>query len=264
MTAFIETRAFERFITLVIMVNAVTLGLETSPSVMNQWGSAILFIDQICLTFFVGELLLKLVRYRLSFFRSAWNLFDFAVVAIALFPATGGLSVLRALRVLRTLRLISVSPHLRQVIEGLLRAVPGLSSVGVIMGLIFYVGAVVATKLFSEAFPDWFGGIGRSAYTLFQVMTLESWSMGIARPVMEKFPLAWLFFVPFILIATFTMLNLFIAIIVTSIQSQNAPAEEKTPVISPVDQENLLAEIRALRQELKASRRSSPPPDLQL
>lgn len=187
---------------------------------MAQRGPLILAVDRICLTLFVVELILKLGLQRAAFFRNAWNVFDFAVVFIALLPATGGLSVLRALRVFRTLRLISVSPHLRRVVGGLLQAIPGLSSVGVIMGLIFYVASVVATKLFGAAFPDWFGSIGKSAYTLFQVMTLESWSMGIVRPVLEKFPLAWLFFIPFILIATFTMLNLFIAVIVNSLQAQ--------------------------------------------
>src|SRR5690606_2154296 len=107
-------------------------------------------------------------------------------------------------------------------------AIPGLSAIALVLLLIFYVFAVIATRLFGEAFPDWFGHLGASLYTLFQVMTLESWSMGIARPVMERYPYAWLFFMPFILVATFTMLNLFIAIIVNAMQQFNEAEQAET------------------------------------
>lgn len=249
--AWIRSPKFERLIMAAIVINAITLGMETSQAIMHEWGSWVLAVDRICLSLFVIELVLKLGLERARFFKNAWNVFDFLVVAIALFPATGSLSVLRALRVLRTLRLISISPHLRRVVGGLLKAIPGLSSVGVIMSLIFYVGAVIATKLFGGAFPEWFGSIGKSAYTLFQVMTLESWSMGIARPVIEKYPLAWLFFIPFILIATFTMLNLFIAVIVNSLQSETEDKAQERSEQAHDEREMLLAEVRALRAEMR-------------
>jgi len=183
--------------------------------------------------------------HRLTFFRDPWNVFDFAVVTIALVPASGALSVLRALRVLRVLRLLTVVPSMRRVVGALLSAIPGLGSIAAVLALLFYVFAVIATKLFSAEFPDWFGSIGRSLYTLFQVMTLESWSMGIARPVMEKFPFAWAFFVPFILIATFTMLNLFIAVIVNAMQTFNA--QDNAEAVAAVDQarEHVEADMRA-------------------
>lgn len=251
MASFVRSPRFERLIMGAIIVNAVTLGMETSATIMQKWGFLVVAVDRLCLSLFVAELVLKLSLERQRFFKNAWNVFDFLVVAIALFPATGSLSVLRALRVLRTLRLISISPHLRRVVGGLLQAIPGLSSVGVIMSLIFYVGAVIATKLFGGEFPEWFGSIGKSAYTLFQVMTLESWSMGIARPVIEKFPLAWMFFVPFILIATFTMLNLFIAVIVNSLQSETDEKAQERSDQAHDERETLLAEVRALRAEIR-------------
>jgi len=142
------------------------------------------------------------------------------------------------------------------VVGGLLGAIPGLLSVIMVMGLIFYIGAVIATKLFGERFPDWFGTLGESAYTLFQVMTLESWSMGIARPVIAEFPQAWIFFVIFILIATFTMLNLFIAVIVNAIQAEHdsemLAAEAETTQHVDDQHELTRQEIASLRDEVRA------------
>ncbi|MCF7985118.1 MAG: ion transporter [Thiohalocapsa sp.] len=224
--AWIESAPAQRFIIVLIALNAVTLGLETSAAIMQRAGPALLLFDKIVLGIFVVEILIKLYAFRLGFFRNAWNLFDFAVVGIALVPASGPLAVLRALRVLRVLRLISTVPRMRFVVEALLQAVPGISSIAALMLLLFYVFAVMATSLFGQTFPDWFGSIGASMYTLFQIMTLESWSMGIARPVMQAFPYAWAFFVPFILIATFTMLNLFIGIIVDTMQTMHGAEHE--------------------------------------
>ena len=188
------------FIILVIVVNAIVLGLETSKPIMAQFGGLILAIDQACLAIFVVEIAAKLIARGIRFFRDGWNLFDLAVVAIALVPSSGGLSVLRALRILRVLRVVSVAPRLRRVVEGFITALPGMGSVFLLMSIIFYIGAVIATKIFGAEFPQWFGSLGQSGYTLFQVMTLESWSMGIVRPVLEVYPYAWAFFIPFILV----------------------------------------------------------------
>ncbi len=218
----LENPQTSNFIIGVIILNAITLGLETSPTAMSFAGPVILAIDKICLAIFVIEILLKLFAYRGGFFRNGWNLFDFVIVAIALAPSAGGLSVLRALRILRVLRVISVAPRLRRVVEGFVTALPGMGSVFLLMALIFYIGAVMATKLFSSSFPEWFGNLGRSAYSLFQVMTLESWSMGIVRPVMEIYPYAWMFFVPFIMVTTFAVVNLLVGLIVNSMQDAHA------------------------------------------
>lgn len=224
--AFIESNRVRQVILGVIVVNAVVLGLETSRTAMAAAGPLLLLIDRVCLAIFVVELVAKLVAFRWAFFRSGWNIFDFVIVAISLAPTAGGLSVLRALRILRVLRVISVVPSLRRVVEGLVSALPGMASVFALMSLIFYIGAVMATKLFGASFDDWFGTIGRSAYTLFQIMTLESWSMGIVRPVMEVYPLAWAFFVPFILVTTFAVVNLIVGLVVNSMQA--AHSEEST------------------------------------
>lgn len=247
---------FTRFILALILLNAVVLGLETSPAIMAQYGPVLMLADQIMLAIFVVELLLRIAAYRLAFFRDAWSLFDLAVVTIALIPASGPLAVLRSLRVLRVLRVLSIVPSMRRVVSALLGSIPGLASIAMVLVLIYYVFAVIATKLFGGVFPEWFGSIGASFYTLFQIMTLESWSMGIARPVMEQFPYGWLFFVPFILIATFTMLNLFIAIIVNTMQTfsdqDHAAERAEDQRLEAEHQQRILAELQAIRTELAA------------
>ena len=222
----LETALVRNTIIGVILFNAVILGLETSDAAMARAGGLITTLDRICLAIFVVELSAKLIAYGTRFFRSGWNLFDAVIVGIALVPGGQGLSVLRSLRILRVMRVISVAPRLRRVVEGFIRALPGMGSVFLLMGIIFYIGAVMATKLFGASFPDWFGDLGRSFYTLFQIMTLESWSMGIVRPVQEVYPYAWAFFVPFIMITTFAVVNLLVGLIVNSMQ--DAHSEEET------------------------------------
>ena len=226
----IDSTLFQNTILAVILFNAIILGLETVDPVMARAGEMILLLDKICLAIFVVEIAAKLfTRGIAGFFRSGWNIFDFVIVAISLVPASQGLSVLRALRILRLLRVVSVAPSLRRVVEGLVTALPGMGSVFLLMGMLFYIGSVMATKLFGDAFPQWFGDLGRSGYTLFQIMTLESWSMGIVRPVMEQFPYAWAFFVPFIMVTTFAVVNLLVGLIVNSMQdAHHAEDVEKT------------------------------------
>ena len=211
----------ERFILALIILNAITLGLETSSWVMDRIGPVLLVLDKIVLAILVVEVVARIAVHRLAFFKEPWSLFDFGVVAIALVPAAGPFSVLRALRILRVLRMITIVPSLKRVVGALISALPGMGSIVLLMGLIFYVASVMATKLFGADFPQWFGSIPASAYSLFQIMTLESWSMGIVRPVMEVHPYAWMFFVPFILCTTFTMLNLFIGIVVNAMQAEH-------------------------------------------
>ena len=223
--AWITSPRIRNAIMVVIVINAIVLGMETSDSLMAAAGPAIKAIDRACLTIFVVEIALKLYGRGLRFFREGWNIFDFVIVGIALLPAAQGLSVLRALRILRLLRIISVAPTLRRVVEGFISALPGMASVFLLIALIFYISSVMATKLFGAGFPEWFGHLGRSAYTLFQIMTLESWSMGIVRPVMEAYPFAWAFFVPFILVTTFAVVNLVVGLIVNSMQEAHAAEE---------------------------------------
>jgi voltage-gated sodium channel len=223
----IENSCVQKFIIILIVINAILLGFETYPALMESAGTTIIFLDHSILLVFVIEIAIRIFVYRLSFWRDPWSLFDFSVVMIALVPAAGPLSVLRALRVLRVLRLMTMMPAMRRVIGALVSAVPGLGSIGLMLLIFYYVCAVIATNFFSADFPQWFGTLSESFYTLFQIMTLESWSMGIVRPVMETHPYAWAFFIPFILIATFTMLNLFIAVIVNAIQNYQAAENER-------------------------------------
>lgn len=231
----------------VILVNAVALGLETSEEAMAAAGPLILAVDRACLAIFTLEIALKLVAYGRGFFRSGWNLFDAAIVGVSLLPATQGFSVLRALRILRVLRVISVAPRLRRVVEGFVSALPGMGSVFLLMALLFYIGGVMATKLFGASFPEWFGSLGASLYSLFQIMTLESWSMGIVRPVMETYPYAWAFFVPFILVTTFAVVNLLVGLIVNAMQSAHA-AEEVAATEAYRDE--VLGRLRAIEARL--------------
>jgi len=251
---FAESTPVQRVVMALIIVNAVSLGLETSTTVVAALGKVLHIIDSLVLVVFVLEIGAKLLGHGWRFFRDGWNIFDFIVVAIALVPSAGPFAVLRALRVLRVLRLLSVIPQMRHVIESLLRAVPGISSIIAILILVYYVFAVIATNLFGDPFSEWFGTVGRSMFSLFQIMTLESWSMGIVRPMMNVHPYAWVFFVPFILIATFTMLNLFIAIIVSAMQAQTAEEhEEEMEAIEEAHADEsafIRRELGALRSEL--------------
>ena len=252
--AIIETEWFQRSIVGVIVINAILLGFETSKSIMAEWGGVLHTLDYIALLIFVAEIAAKLYVYRLDFFRSGWNLFDFVIVGVSLAPAGEGLSVLRAMRILRALRLISMVPSMRLVVQALLGAIPAMSSVIALSMLIFYVTSVMATKLFGERFDEFFGTLGKSFYTLFQIMTLESWSAGVVRPVMEVYPYAWAFFVPFILIATFAVLNLFIAIVVNSMTEAAKAAEalHSPPPDIVGELKGVQAELAALRRQIEA------------
>jgi voltage-gated sodium channel len=251
--ALLETARFQNAILAVILVNAVSLGLETSPAAMAAAGDAIRLVDRLCLAVFVVEIALKLVAWDWRFFTRAWNLFDAFVVGVSLVPGGESLTALRAMRVLRLFRVISVAPRLRRVVEGFVGALPGMGSVFLLMAMIFYIGAVMATQLFSATHPEWFGDLGRSAYTLFQIMTLESWSMGIVRPVMDAHPWAWAFFVPFILLTTFAVVNLLVGLVVNSMQeahSEEASAETdayRTEVLSALKE--ITARLDALERE---------------
>ncbi|MEY3774897.1 MAG: hypothetical protein RLZZ129_1677, partial [Verrucomicrobiota bacterium] len=240
-----------------ILLNAVILGLETNAAIMAAWGPWLILADRLCLTVFCIELALKFTAYRGLFWRNGWNWFDLAVIAVALAPGAGAWSVLRSLRVLRVLRLLTVVPQLRRVVTAFLHAIPGLVGVIAVMLIFFYTAGVLATKLFGGSHPEFFGTLGGSLYSLFQIMTLESWSMGIVRPVMTVHPWAWMFFVPFIVVATFTILNLFIGIIVSTMQELGVkehaaevaakhaaqPAESTTAIIARIE-----ADLARLKQ----------------
>ena len=265
----VEADRFQRFIIGVIVINAIGLGLETVPFVNEEIGGLLAIVDHVALVIFVFEIAAKLLVYRLSYFKDPWNVFDFTIVAIALLPMSGGLSVMRALRIFRVARIISVVPRMRRVVEGLLHALPSLGAVIALLAIIFYICAVMATKLFGDDFDELFGNLGKSLFTLFQIMTLEDWPGGVVRPIMKVYPYAWLFFIPFILMVTFAVLNLFIAIIVNSME---AAAQEETEMLHKdaatlhadavrqnAQHELLMKEIAALRSEIADLRSATKP-----
>ncbi|MDP5138278.1 ion transporter [Rheinheimera baltica] len=257
---FIENNTVQRILLALILINAVILGMETMPEVMASAGQYLLALDKAILVVFVVEIAIRLFVHRLAFFKDGWSVFDFIVVGIALVPASGPFAVLRALRVLRVLRVLTFVPSMRKIVGALIQSLNGMLSIAMVLGLIYYVAAVMVTKLFGQEFPEWFGSLWLSLYTLFQIMTLESWSMGIARPVMAEFPYAWAFFVPFILIATFTMLNLFIAVIVNAVQSMHDEEHQAEHDADAATQQQLLTQMQLLQQELQLLRQQIKKP----
>lgn len=257
----------DRIIMGLIVINAVTLGLETSRAMMAKYGPILDAIDQIVLAVFVVELASRLLVQRAAFFKDGWNVFDFIVVGVALAPATEAFSILRALRILRLLRLITAVPTLRRVVTGLITSLPGMGAITLLLGLIYYVCAVLATNLYGQEFPAIFGTLPRSLFTLFTIMTLEGWVDGVVRPIMDKHPYAWLFFIPFIICTTFTVLNLFIGVIVNAMQAEVAEAQaaelKAEREIAHGEAAPILREIRDLKSEISALRREvaaqSPP-----
>jgi voltage-gated sodium channel len=254
----VEDPRTDRFVMALIVLNAITLGIETSHAAMERWGWLLDTIDRVVITVFVIELAARLIVQRAGFFRDGWNIFDFVVVGIALAPATEAFSVLRALRVLRLLRLVTAVPTLRRVVGGLIASLPGMGSIFLLILLVYYVFAVMAVNLYGEEFPELFGTLPRSLFTLFTIMTLEGWVEGVVKPIMATRPYAWLFFIPFIVGTTFTVLNLFIGVIVGAMQEEHEKVakEELAEEREMVQEETapLVREIRALKEEVAALR----------
>ncbi len=251
----IESTRFEQAITGLILANAITLGLESYPAIVSRYSDWFLLIDRTVLAIFVAELLARIFVYRDRFFRDPWRVFDLAIVGVAVMPVGGAFSVLRALRVLRMLRLVSLVPSMRGVVSALLSAMPGMASIIGLMGLVLYVSSVLATKLFHDISPEFFGTLTTSLFTLFQVMTVEGWP-DIARGVIAEAPLAWIFFVVYLLIATFMILNLFIAVVVNAMQSQ---VTEDLKGDGEAHTRQILEEVRDLRREIELLRERFKP-----
>ncbi|AXH15561.1 ion transporter [Malaciobacter mytili LMG 24559] len=243
----IESKKFQNFIVFLIILNGITLGLGTSTKIVSSYGTILELIDRVIISIFTIEIILRIYVHKAKFFKDSWSLFDFFVVAISLIPANDGLSILRVLRVLRLFRLLTIIPQMRTIIGALIGVIPGIASVSMVLLLFFYVFAIMATNLFANTFPQWFGTLGESMYTLFQVMTLESWSMGIARPIMEQHPYAWIFFVIYILVVTFIMVNLFIGLIVDAIFTiKGTQNEEKSEELKEI--QSLKLQLEELKQ----------------
>lgn len=260
--ALIDHPAFNRALLGIILFNAALLGLEADPRVPAQWRGVLDGLDAAITYIFVAELALKIFACRVRFFRSGWNVFDFAVVGVSVLSQTSAIGALRVLRVLRVLRMFSLAAPLRRVVDALLRAVPGMGAILAVLVLLFYVSAVMATSLFAHSAPAMFGTLETSAFTLFQVMTLDGWSSDIVKEVMQEAWWAWVFFLPFIVLTSFMVLNLFIAVIVESLQEQHdaqvgqAVEAEIEEVGARADRDHaaVLRAIEGLRAEISALR----------
>lgn len=237
----LETSTVQRIVVAVIVVNAVTIGCETSAFLMDRIGGLLVAVDRISLAIFSVEIGARLYAYRRDFFADPWNWFDAVIVGLALVPVTGPTSVLRALRILRALRLVSAVPSMRRVVGALLSAVPGMASIIGLLMLMIYIAAVISTKLFSQIIPERFGDLSRSLFSLFQIMTGDDWGT-VAKEVMEHRPWAWVFFIVYILVSTFVALNLFIAVVVNAMNdAEPSPSETQTQ-----------AELAVVKAELAA------------
>lgn len=270
--AAIESTGFRNLVTGLIIINAIILGILTyAESLSPQTVFSLEMMDRAITFAFAFEILLKLAVYRLSFFKLGWNWFDFIVVGISIVPGAEGFSVLRALRVLRVLRLLHILPMMRRITEALLKALPGMGAIVAVLALLTYVYAVMATNMYGDTdnpeVLQLFGDLPSSAFSLFQVMTMDGWRFEVVQKVIDDgHPYAPLFFLTFIFIASFAVLNLFIALIVDALAAeQKAATEELLEELDELEEDvehaeeerdemlALLKEMKAEMAELKAS-----------
>ena len=243
---------FEYFIIAVIIANGVVLGLETSPVLHRLYGDWLNLGHQVALGVFIAEAAFKMLALSprfLRYFRDGWNVFDFLVIVFALVPATGQFAMIaRLARLLRVVRLISAIKDLRLIVAALVRSIPSVGHVIMLMSIVVYIYAIIGYHLFNEHDPANWRNLGVSVLTLFNIITLEGWTeiMSIA---MQKHPLAWIYFVSFVIIGTFVVINLFIAIIINNLDE--AKRERLEEMASPVSREELLREIRATQASLR-------------
>ena len=249
--ALVHSEPFRNAILGVIILNAICLGLDTDRGIHARFGDLLGALDTLITAIFVAEIALRLYADRGAFFRDGWNVFDFVVVAfsVLMVSAQTQVSVLRifrlvrVVRVIRVFRLFGVVPALRRVVDALFKAIPGMSAIIAVLALLFYVAAVITTDFFGAEAPREFGSIGASVFTLFQIMTGDGWS-DVVRDLMVQNPWAWLFFIPFIVLTSFAVLNLFIAVIVDALQAEQVQAIEDTRT-------ELTAEITDVREDLE-------------
>lgn len=257
----VASTPFQRGVLIVIFVNAVTLGLETSPTIVGEYRSLLQATEFVVLTLFGVEMAIRLYAGGRDFFRDPWNWFDLIVVALAVVPFTHFVSVIRVLRVLRLARLVSAIPSLRRVTAALLSAVPGIGSIILLLAVALYSGGVLGVELFRDVAPDYFGSLDRSLFTMFEVMTLENWP-DIAEPVIAERPYAWVFFVGYILVTAFILLNLLIGVIVSAMEIEvNRTRWREDQLMEERQHDEVMAELRELRAmvvELRGGRQTEP------
>jgi voltage-gated sodium channel len=240
---------FSRVIVGVLVVNAIAIGLRTASSVSTSLDPLLVAIEVGVVVVFVAEMVIKIVGSGRSFFSEAWNWFDLVVIVLSIVPASGTLLMLRTVRILRTFRLISVVPSMRRVVNALFTAVPGLLSILLLLMLVLYTSSIAAVQMFGAVAPAEFGGLGKALLTMFRVMT-QGWP-DVADEVLAARPLSWVFFVGYIVVTGFVVLNLLIAVIVNAMERQvSATAQE----VERDHHAELMTELAAMRTELAAQR----------
>ena len=248
----VNAPAFEWGIIAVIIINAILLGMETSPALNDRYGDWMHIGNWIALGIFIVEALLKMIALapRMDrYFRDGWNIFDFSVIVFALIPATGEFAMIaRLARLLRALRLISTIKELRLIVSALVRSIPSVFHVIMLMSIIVYIYAIIGHQLFHEHDPTNWGNLGVCVLTLFNMITLEGWTE-IMATAMELHDWAWVYFVTYIVIATFVVINLFIAIIINNLDE--AKLERLQELQEPASQEEILRELRLTQEALQ-------------
>lgn len=244
--------AFEYFIIGLILFNAVLLGLETSPWIMERYGIWLLYGNHFVLAIFILEAALKIIavapRFKL-YFGDGWNLFDFSIVVLSLIPATGEYAMIaRLARLLRVARLLSTIPELRLIINTLVRSIPSMGHVLMLMSIIFYIYAVAGYHLFHENDPTHWRNLGTSLLTLFRVVTLEDWT-DVMYAAMEMHYLSWMYFVSFVVLGTFVVINLFIAVVLNNLEE--AKQEQLAELQAPASKDEILRELRQTQEALQ-------------
>lgn len=255
----VDGKVFQGIILFVIIFNSVIMGVETIKGLSAGTLGALEMINNVCLWIFIIEMVIKLLAYGLNYFKDPWNWFDMIIIAISMlsglpfmaaFRAVRVFRVLKSLKALRGTKLIGSVRHLQVIIGAIVKSIPSIMWTGILLMLIYYIFALIGVNLFGDAFPDWFGTIGKAMYTLFQVMTLESWSMGISRPVMELFPYAWAYFVPFVLLSSFIVMNVVVGIVVNAISEVTADTAKEEVEEPKVSEKALIEEIHSLKTQL--------------
>ena len=225
-----ESSRFQSVIIVAILLNALVIGLETYDSIDDAHGGLLRTLNNVFLGVFTVEVLIRIAAHGhrpLGFFRSGWNVFDFVVVGAAYIPAVReSVTLLRLARVLRVARLLSVIPGLRLVVLGIARSLAPIGGMAALTFFVLYMYGMLGWILYADHDPDRFGNIGRALLTLFQILTLEGWNEVLDKQ-MEYSSWAWVYFVSFVLIGTFVVLNVVIAIIVNSMDEVRAMELER-------------------------------------
>ena len=247
-----EAPAFELGIVAIIIINALLLGVGTSPTLDREYGTWIGIGYQLALAIFIVEALLKMTASSprvAGYFKDGWNVFDFLIIVFALIPATGQFAMIaRLARLLRVLRLVSTIKDLRLIVAALVRSIPSVGHVIMLMSIMVYIYAIIGYHLFSEHDPENWRNLGISVLTLFNIITLEGWTV-VMFTAMELHPLAWIFFVSFVVVGTFVVINLFIAIIINNLDEEKL--DRLRDLERPVSREELLRELRATQEALQ-------------